>query len=242
MSHAIQLTLKSRNAKVGPIPVSTSSAETCPDACPLKRNGCYAEGGPLGILWAALSRATAGERYKSGKGNVQSLTWSGFVDAIKALPTGALWRHNQAGDLPGFNDSIDAKALKALADANKGKRGYTYTHKPLSGPHGKANAKAIAAANADGFTINLSADNMGEADELAASKVGPVVVVLPDTIEGNAKLSTPEGRRVVVCPATYRDDITCSTCKLCAIATRETIVGFPAHGASKRKASAIALS
>ena len=38
----VHLTLKSRNAKVGPIPVSTSSAATCRDMCPLKAKGCYA--------------------------------------------------------------------------------------------------------------------------------------------------------------------------------------------------------
>ena len=39
----VNLTLKSRNQKVGPVPVSTSGKHTCPDACPLKANGsCYA--------------------------------------------------------------------------------------------------------------------------------------------------------------------------------------------------------
>ena len=34
--------------------------------------------------------------------------------------------------------------------------------------------------------------------------------------------------------------VTCKTCGLCAIANRKAIIGFPAHGPSKRKASAIA--
>jgi len=38
---------KSSNRKTGPIPVTTSPVETCPTSCPLKNNGCYAEGGPL---------------------------------------------------------------------------------------------------------------------------------------------------------------------------------------------------
>lgn len=42
------------------------------------------------------------------------------------------------------------------------------------------------------------------------------------------------------CPATYRDDVTCATCGLCASTTRKVIVGFPAHGAAKRAAAAIA--
>lgn len=85
-----------------------------------------------------------------------------------------LWRHNQAGDLPGENDTIDLVALAQLAEANVGKRGFTYTHKPMTAD----NAAAVKQANARGFTINLSADNLSEADDLAEMQVGPVVVVL----------------------------------------------------------------
>jgi hypothetical protein len=55
-----------------------------------------------------------------------------------------------------------------------------------------------------------------------------------------ANVATPEGRKVAVCPATYQDNVSCATCQLCQRAKRKVIVGFPAHGASKRKASAIA--
>jgi hypothetical protein len=192
------------------------------------------------MLWSALSKATPGKTFQRAGQNVQSLTWTQFAHAVAALPESTLWRHNQAGDLPGKGDAIDVDALSALVNANKGRRGFTYTHKPIAGPYGARNAAAIAAANAAGFTINLSADNLSEADQLSESGIGPVVVVLPDTIQGNADISTPAGRRVSVCPATYRDDVSCATCQLCQRQNRKSIVGFPAHGASKRKASAVA--
>jgi len=50
---------------------------------------------------------------------------------------------------------------------------------------------------------------------------------------------TPAGRKVVVCPATIRDDVSCASCQLCQ-RQRDFIIGFPAHGTSKKKASAIA--
>ncbi len=75
------------------------------------------------------------------------------------------------------------------------------------------------------------------ADTLADLGIAPVVTVLPDTVQGNAELHTPAGRRIVVCPATYRDDVTCASCQLCQRANRTTIVGFPAHGQSRAKAS-----
>jgi hypothetical protein len=215
------------NRKVGLIPVSTTSNETCPDACALKALGCYANGGPLSILWAELSSGT----YKFG------LSWSEFCERIAALPIGQLWRHNQAGDLPGENDTLNRKALRELVEANTGKRGFTYTHKPL---RTRRDRDAVAAANRDGFTINLSADNLQQADTKAELGIAPVVVILPSDIQGNVKLTTPAGRRVVVCPATYLESVSCATCQLCQRAARPTIVGFPAHGASRKAASQIA--
>jgi len=77
------------------------------------------------------------------------------------------------------------------------------------------------------------------ADALAETKSGPVVVVLPSSFSGPEKITTPQGRKVTVCPATYRDDVTCKSCGLCAL-QRETIVGFPAHGVQKKRADQIA--
>lgn len=221
-THYIQFTRTSRNAKTGPIPVTTTSEESCPHACPLKGNGCYAEAGPLAILWRKVTARKAG------------MAWDAAMSEIAKLPKGTLWRHNQAGDLPGIGDAIDTVALAQLVKANRGRRGFTYTHKPLSG----GNDGAIAAANAMGFTVNLSANNLAHADELAASNTGPVVVVLP--ADATRATVTPEGRKVAICPATISDNVTCATCGLCAIANRKAIIGFPAHGPSKRKASAIA--
>jgi hypothetical protein len=163
-------------------------------------------------------------------------TWNAFCNQIAALPTGQAWRHNQAGDLPGHGDTIDTTKLAQLVDANTGKMGWTYTHKPTTAK----NSKAIADANARGFTINLSADTLAEADTLASLAIGPVVVVL-DAIEGTkADTVTPAGRRVVTCPATYRDNVTCASCLLCARPNRPTIVGFPAHGTYRKAAATVA--
>ena len=223
-SHQIQFTRNSRNSKTGPIPVTTTSEESCPASCPLKRNGCFADGGPLAILWRKVTERKAG------------LAWSDALDQIAKLPKGTLWRHNQAGDLPGIGDSIDADLMAQLVRANKGRKGFTYTHKPMT----PANADAVAYANAQGFTVNLSANTLAHADQLADTGVGPVVVVLP--ADQTRATVTPQGRKVAICPATISDNVTCATCGLCALRDRKAIVGFPAHGASKRKASAVALA
>lgn len=225
MPNNTHLVLKSRNSKVGKIPVSTSSAETCSDSCPLKKNGCYADGGPLSLHWRKVTAGLTGD------------DWGTFTAKIAALPAGQAWRHNQAGDLPGVGDAIDAIALAQLVDANRGKMGWTYTHKPMNAP---AARDAVAAANAGGLTVNLSADTLGEADELAELGVGPVVVVLAAPEGAKADCLTPAGRRVVTCPATYMEGVTCASCLLCARPKRETIVGFPAHGIYRKAAAATA--
>jgi len=218
-------TAKSQNVKTGPIPTTVTSAATCPDACPLKAKGCYAQGGPLAIHWRAVTQGKRG-------GSLQAL-----CDNIAALPEGTLWRHNVAGDLPGEGDTIHRQDMVALIEANIGRKGFTYTHKP---PSRADNATLIHYANNMGFTVNLSANTLAHADQLAALNIGPVVVV-QDAIEGTrADTVTPEGRKVATCPATYRDDITCKSCGLCAVRDRKVIVGFPAHGAAKRAAAAIA--
>lgn len=206
------LTLVSANSKTGPIPVSVTEERTCPTTCPLKGEGCFAENGHLALHWRHVSRGDRG------------MPWDMFCDAVATLPPGQLWRHNAAGDLPGDGTRIDSGALAQLAQANKGKRGFTYTHYR---PEVPGNAEAIAAANAAGFTVNLSADSAAEVDALADLAIGPVACVLPSETRANTK--TPAGRTVVVCPATQNLHTTCASCGLCYL-QRDTAVGFPAHG------------
>lgn len=217
----VHLTLKSSNVKTGPIPVSTSSSETCPEACPFKKSGCYADSGPLALHW---SKVTSGER---------GIDWLSFIKQVRSFPAGQLWRHNQAGDLPGVGDSIDATALDELATANAGKRGFTYTHKPLT----DSNLSALRSANERGFVVNLSANSISHADTLA--KLGlPVAAVVPQ--DSADRFTTPDGNRVVICPAQRVDGISCDKCRLCAKGNRGFIVGFKPHGAGSKAVNQIA--
>lgn len=232
----LHVTPTSDNAKTGPILVTTTTALTCPDACPFKRtvdgvNGCYADGGPLAMHW---KQVTLGKR---------GLPW---VDALAQLAAelrrkgkGATWRHNQAGDLPGQGDVIDGDALAQLVKVNADARahGFTYTHKPLVGsPHAEANLAAVQSANASGFTVNASANNLTHADTLADLGGVPVVVVVPH--DAPDTITTPAGRKAIVCPAQRQDGVTCASCRLCSRADRSVIVAFRAHGASYRRAEA----
>ena len=218
------ITPKSKNAKVGKMAVTTSTATTCPTSCPFKSNGCYADSGPLKLHWDKVTKGDRGD------------DWSTFIDKIKDLPTGSKWRHNQAGDLPGDMEKLDDEKCVELAKANKGKRGFTYTHYDVLDNF--QNAITVNIMNHLGFTVNVSANNLEHADKLCDLDIAPVATVLP--IEQTTNTVTPKGRKVVVCPATYKDDVSCASCMLCEKWDRNVVVGFPAHGTSKKKAAAIA--
>jgi hypothetical protein len=179
------------------------------------RAECYADAGPLALHWSAVTRDERGD------------DWPVFVAKIAALPDATFWRHDQAGDLRPAGNTIDPVALGELVAANAGRRGFTYSHW-----RDAASIGWIRHANQWGFTVNLSANDLADADVLADADAGPVVCVLPSTTTANT--TTPAGRRVVVCPATQRDDVTCSTCQLCQ-RQRDVIVGFPAHGNRHRR-------
>jgi hypothetical protein len=213
------LTAVSSNSKTGPIPTTVSNRGTCPDSCPLKSNGCYADSYYTSMHW---NKVTSGER---------GTDWNGFIQSIKALPKRILWRHNVSGDLVGANNEINANALKELVKANANKHGFTYTHYPMLSDN---NIQAVKHANANGFTINLSANDLNQADDYKALNIGPVVVIVSEDTD---KVSyTPKGNKVVVCPAQTNDKTTCSSCTLCQKVDRDYIIGFRIHGTYKKKA------
>lgn len=213
MSPRYHFVKQSANTKTGPIPVTYSERDTCPPSCPHYRADCYAEDYYTRMTWDKVAQ--------------RGQELAGLCAAVAALPPGQLWRHNVAGDLPGTGEELDPVALGEIVRANIGRRGFTYTHKKSPDALHWASM-----ATQWGFTVNLSADDVGDADQLADAASGPVVAIVPmDTPE---KTFTPAGRTVIVCPAQTRDNVTCATCGLCARADRSVIVGFRAHGSRAR--------
>jgi hypothetical protein len=207
---------KSSNRKTGAIPTTYTERGSCPPSCPHYENDCYGEDYYTRINWNQVPN----------RGD-------NLADAcakIAALPDGQLWRHNVAGDLPGLKEEIDPAALGELVRANINKRGFTYTHKKSPDA-----IYWIRHAVQWGFTINLSADDAGEADELSAHGL-PVVCIVPmDTPE---RSTTPAGRQITICPAQTKEYMTCSVCQLCQKADRRAIIGFRAHGTKAKQTDA----
>lgn len=81
---------KSRNSKVGPIPVTASPRISCPCDCPLKGNECYGEDYRLRYYWNRIDEGTS----------PSLITWDQLCERVEGLPERQIWRHNQIGDLP----------------------------------------------------------------------------------------------------------------------------------------------
>jgi len=209
------LTTKSQNSKVGKVPVSTTSENSCPKTCPFYNKGCYAKAGRLSIHWKRV-------------GEDRGISADAFLSLISDLPAGQFWRHNQAGDLPHKEGTIDKTFLASLTAANLGKKGFTYTHHILT----KENLDCIKKANLNGFTINLSGNNVDHAVELSETGL-PTCAVIPSTVKETHFVH--KGKKFLVCPATYRDSMTCDKCRLCQKTDRKYIVAFPAHGTHKKR-------
>ena len=138
----VALTIASKNSKTGAIPTTTTERASCPTTCPFYDKGCYAKYGKQTIHWRKVSNAERG------------VSWTEFTKLIRKIAKGQLWRHNVAGDLPHNDGNIDYLQLRQLIDANKGKKGYTYTHHALN----DHNVIAIRNSNALGFTVNASCE------------------------------------------------------------------------------------
>lgn len=246
-NHNYHMTLVSGNVKTGPIPVTTTSSNSCPATCKFKDNGCYAQYGPLAMHWRGVDK---------GKKSVLSL--DELCGAIKSLKFKQLWRHNQAGDLPksglshGQDQVIHWPSLEKIIEANKGRRGFTYTHYPVlpenetdwrARGNANSNANIIKYALSKGFTINISCETPEQADKVVAMGM-PAVLVVPEGSPNSWR--TPAGNLVKTCPAQLQDDINCASCELCqkqeltgpgGVKRPRHIVGFISHGNARKTVS-----
>lgn len=229
MAHWYHLTRKSSNVKTGPIAVSTTSRDSCPSTCPLKGNGCYAESGPLRLHWDAVSEGPW--RDKPRGTDLES-----FLASVSALPEGSCFRHNQAGDLPHFNGSINRHVTLRLAQVcgERNLKAWTYTHHNLNDGDNKS---TVLKANKLGLTVNVSAHSQQHAAHYHKQGL-PAVCIVPKN--ETRKQWEHDGVKFLVCPAQWSDK-PCAECKLCSIADRSCVVAFKAHGNASRKVEATIL-
>jgi hypothetical protein len=224
--HRYGLTRSSANKKTGPMAVSMTDRSSCPDACPMREKGCFANGWPLSLHWDRLPET--------------GLTQKQFERALRKLPWYSLWRHDQAGDLPGEGDNIDREALLGIIEAadSRGVKGATYSHKPLE--HGD-NLAILREIRVRGLVVNVSANSPAHLDQLM--RLAPdleYAALIPE--EAGKVTLTEDGNKIVWCPAQWMKlkgvKLTCADCgngrPLCWRRDRNYAIGFKAHGPWKR--------
>ena len=131
---------------------------------------------------------------------------------------------------------LDTEYLDALLDAVP-RKGVSFTYS-----HFDPNVYGWGRKLKEGKTvINFSTESPAAAAASIYNGVPSVVVLREDYWQGSKTQSAPFGVRIVRCPAEYRADFSCRDCgnglPLCARLDRDYIIGFTAHGPSKKKAA-----
>ena len=228
---------KSSNEKTGNIIQSYSARSTCPNRCPLKNNGCYADSYHTSRQWDRCNDKEDKRYIRNGHDLTLDLMSSVALHAKRGEKS-ILFRHNVAGDIAiPDSDTIDGERLNTIVEScnkvssnlNVNLMGYTYTHCSLT----MQNFKKVKKAQAKGFTVNFSCETIEEVKKVKFAGCNAVVTsVNPhETI----KALKAEGLKSVQCPAQTNEDMNCKRCKLCA-RDRDVVVIFAIHGNGSNKA------
>ena len=194
--------------------------QTCPTSCPLRDgNGCYAEGGNVGLHMRRLQAAADGINGDT----IALLEAAEIRDAAPHVPAGRPLRLHVSGDA-----STPFRA-RTLADAARAWRGpvYTYTHAWRDVPR----------ASWGGVSVLASVESIADAKRALQAGYAPAIVVRAHPSDGRARVEG--GVRVIPCPSQTRG-VKCAECKLCFDAPRLHRIGaaiaFATHGASRKRA------
>lgn len=222
----VVVTPYSENRKTGRVTTTHVSQGSCPLTCPHLDNGCYTEGGPLGIITRRLNDA--------GTGYTPDELAEMEAASIRATPAYTDMRLHVVGD------SRTRRAARILAAAARdyAKRGrafdvvvWKYTHA----------WETVPSSDWKGVSILASVESFDQA-ERAMAKDYAVAIILSKfedfTPDGKAfRVELSDGPATVIpCPFQTRG-IQCVRCRLCldsdSLRENRQIIAFEAHGAGQ---------
>lgn len=212
----------SNNRKLGDAAATYASQVTCPDVCPLRGNGCYAEYGLVGMQTHQLNAGAAGLSAKQVAGVEAS--------KIDALPPGNRpLRLHVVGDC-----STDATAQIVSGAADRytkrtGRAAWTYTH----------GWRDVDRSSWGNVSVLASCETTAEVEQARARGYAPAIVV---DSHPSAKTYQLDMVKVIPCPAEFNPARNCADCGLCQRADwlRDTgrAIGFAIHSGGVKKARA----
>lgn len=221
-----------RNEPIAPFVVSThvSIQATCPDTCPFKSGGCYAE---AGLAHLALRLLDAGA--KGWVPREVTLLEARMIDALWAetgVPQdgargGRDLRLHVAGEVA---DAVGATALGEAATRFRqrgGGRVWSYTHRWARIPR-----------SAWGPDVSVLASVEGPEQILHAAAAGYAAAIVVTELADHRVIDLGNGFRGVPCPAEH-GKMTCAQCRLCMQAdrllARKLVIVFVVHGSDSGK-------
>lgn len=206
---------KSKNKKVGLAAATYVGQATCPSACPLYRNGCYAESGPMGIHTSRLNASPTTDPLVIARREAEE---------IDALPGTLPLRVHVVGDCPTPESARIVGAAMARYQERSGQPAWTYTHA----------WREIDHADWNGATVLASCETVEQVHDARARGYATALVV--ESFGG-----LPRGQGMVKCPNQI-NGTTCVDCGLCLnpqLGTYGITIVFETHGARKGAANSV---
>lgn len=230
MKHAL-FVADSANSKIngrGRVSATYASVEaTCPRACPLKGNGCYAQDGHVAFHEARLARSGTPDQAARS----EALAIDGAFSAGDVPQDGA--RGGRDLRLHVSGDARTARAASLLAGAarrwraRKGGNVWTYTHAWRTVPRAAWN----------GVSVLASVESTKDGRAALRRGYAPACVVVEHAPDGRA--FDRDGVTWIPCVQQTRG-VACTDCRLCFDADRlvaaKSGIAFAVHGASYKRA------
>lgn len=210
----------SGNAKIsGSRPVDAtyvSIAQTCPAACPLKNEGCYAQDGHVGFTVRRLEREAVGHDAARAEAKAIDASYQGGT-----VPQGRALRLHVSGDARTIEAALRLGAAVRRWQKRGGGIAWSYTH-------AWRNVKRVAWQT---VSVLASVENAKQARAARRNGYAPALVI---DSHRSAKAFVENGIRWIPCPQQTRG-IGCTDCRLCfdadALFARRAGIAFAAHGA-----------
>ena len=204
------------NRKLGNMAVTYASQVSCPSDCAWRRNGCYAESGP--VSWAVTTKLN---RAKHNAYQTAQLEARG----IDSLPGDKPLRVHVVGDC---TTDRNAQTVSAAADRYTNRMGfgaYTYTHA----------WDRVERDSWGGMSVLASCETHDQVERAHARGYAAAIVVSEHT---SARAEDHAGYRYIPCPQQTKD-VTCDQCGLCQkdkwLHAERAVITFAAHGAGAKK-------
>lgn len=197
---------------------------SCPKACPLKGEGCYAELGYVGITTHRLDAEAEGlTPLDAARAEAKAI-----LSAYKGgeVPEGRDMRLHVAGDSRTIKGTrLLNKAVSIWKDRGGGDC-WSYTHA----------WKHVPRSTWSNVSILASVNSVSEVAEARAQGYAPAIVVPEHPADGKAFKMEGSDTKWIPCPAQTRH-VGCTDCRLCFNADRlhegNFGIAFAAHGAQK---------